>query len=144
MAFVAPTLQPEHGYVILVVVLVAVVNFWAGVRVLGARKKFNINYPQMYAEKSDEHCHEFNCYQRAHQNVLENLPVFLALLFVSSVYRPTWAAIAGFVRVVGFVVYVIGYSTGEPGKRQYGAFGFIAFFASMGLAVEAACRLISA
>lgn len=33
------------------------------------------------------------------------------------------AAIVGLVRVIGFIVYVRGYSTGEPTKRNQGAFG---------------------
>ncbi|RHY48875.1 hypothetical protein DYB28_007816 [Aphanomyces astaci] len=87
--FIAPTLQREHGYIILVVVLVVFVNFWAGFKVGAARKRYNIKYPQMYAEKGDKNFVEFNCVQRAHQNVLENLPVFLALLFVSSYVSTT-------------------------------------------------------
>ncbi|RHY21813.1 hypothetical protein DYB25_001905 [Aphanomyces astaci] len=79
--FIAPTLQREHGYIILVVVLVVFVNFWAGFKVGAARKRYNIKYPQNFVE--------FNCVQRAHQNVLENLPVFLALLFVSSYVSTT-------------------------------------------------------
>ncbi|RHZ18684.1 hypothetical protein DYB37_012680 [Aphanomyces astaci] len=44
--FIAPTLQREHGYIILVVVLVVFVNFWAGFKVGAARKRYNIKYPQ--------------------------------------------------------------------------------------------------
>lgn len=33
------------------------------------------------------------------------------------------AAIVGLVRIIGFVLYVRGYSTGEPTKRFQGAFG---------------------
>ncbi|ETV68907.1 hypothetical protein H257_15254 [Aphanomyces astaci] len=143
MVFVAPTLQPEHGYIILVVVLVAFVNLWAGFKVGAARRLYGIAYPQMYAETKDEHFLAFNCVQRAHQNVLENLPTFLSLLFVSSVYRPLWAAIAGLVRVIGFIVYIHFYSSGDPAKRQYGAFGYIGLLTLVGLCFEAAFRLIT-
>ena len=38
----------------------------------------------MYAEKNDKNAKAFNCVQRGHQNVLESIPIFLALLFTSS------------------------------------------------------------
>ncbi|TYZ62206.1 hypothetical protein PybrP1_009799 [[Pythium] brassicae (nom. inval.)] len=110
----------------------------------------------MYAEQSDKNAKAFNCVQRAHQNFLENVPMFLALLFTSayvtawfelvlsyshvalslslllphaaatshcSVLRPKIAAIAGLVRIAGFILYVSGYSSGDPKKRNRGAFG---------------------
>ena len=39
---------------------------------------------QMYAEQSDKNAKAFNCVQRAHQNLLENLPVFFSLLLTAS------------------------------------------------------------
>ncbi|KAF0700978.1 Aste57867_8424 [Aphanomyces stellatus] len=149
MTFSAPLLQPEHGYVILVAVSVAFVNLWAGFKVGAARRLYGIAYPQMYAETKDEHFLAFNCVQRAHQNVLENLPIFFALLLTSAyvallfVYRPTWAALAGLVRIVGFVVYIHFYASGDPAKRNYGAFGYIGLLTSLGLSFEAAFRLLT-
>ncbi|ETW07242.1 hypothetical protein, variant [Aphanomyces invadans] len=84
MAFVPPTLQPEHGYVLLIPVLMAIVHIWAGFKVGAARSKYGIHYPQMYAETSDANFRAFNCVQRAHQNVIENLAIFFALLVSSS------------------------------------------------------------
>lgn len=37
----------------------------------------------MYAESDNKNAKAFNCVQRAHQNVLENIPIFLVLLFTS-------------------------------------------------------------
>ena len=45
----------------------------------------------------------------ASQNVLENYPPYLLLLGLASVNRPTVAAVAGAIRLAGFVVYVISY-----------------------------------
>ncbi|KAG6576502.1 Microsomal Glutathione S-transferase [Phytophthora cinnamomi] len=107
-----------------------------------ARKQFNVPYPQMYAEKKDKNANEFNCVQRAHQNVLENLPLFYAMLATSSIYRPKVAAAAGFIRIAGFVMYVKGYSTGDPGKRRKGNFGHLGTLVMLGLSLEAALRLL--
>ncbi|RLN97480.1 hypothetical protein BBJ28_00003736 [Nothophytophthora sp. Chile5] len=112
-------LQPAHGYVPLLVVLLLFVNFWAGHKVSGARKKYGVEYPQ----QSDKNAKAFNCVQRGHQNILENIPMFLVLFLLSAVYRPQIAAIAGLVRIIAFAVYMNGYSSGDPKKRMQGAFG---------------------
>ncbi|OQR80691.1 hypothetical protein ACHHYP_17298 [Achlya hypogyna] len=140
---VAFVLQPEHGYVILVGVLTGFVNAWAGMKVGSARKLYDIKYPQMYAEKADKNFNAFNCVQRAHQNLVENLPVHFMLLATSSLFRPGYAAIAGLVRVLGFIAYVQGYASGNPAKRMNGGFGYLGLFASIGLSIEAAITLIN-
>ena len=43
------------------------------------------------------------------QNVMENYPQFIVLLTLASVKRPTLAAAAGALRLLGFVLYVKGY-----------------------------------
>lgn len=47
------------------------------------------------------------------QNVLENYPIFLMLLAVSSINRPHIAAALGAIRLLGFVLYVKGYQVGK-------------------------------
>jgi glutathione S-transferase len=42
---------------------------------------------------------------------------------LTRIYRPGMAAAAGFVRVLGFIVYVQAYASGDPKKRLYGSFG---------------------
>ncbi|OWZ22574.1 Microsomal Glutathione S-transferase [Phytophthora megakarya] len=136
------SLQPAHGYIPFVVIGAGLVGTWAGIKVGVARKQYNIPYPQMYAEKKEKNAKEFNCVQRAHQNVLEHLPLFYAMLATSSIYRPTIAAAAGVVRLAGFVMYVKGYSSGDPGKRRKGNFGYLGMLVMLGLSLEAALRLL--
>lgn len=49
--------------------------------------RYNVEYPALYADEkncSDERSRlAFNCAQRAHQNSLENQPIYLALLTLS-------------------------------------------------------------
>lgn len=77
----------------------------------------------MYADKDNKNAKAFNCVQRAHQNLLENIPLYLGLLVTSSPFRPEIAAGAGLVRLLGFVFYVRGYASGDPAKRMQGGFG---------------------
>ncbi|KAG6576422.1 Microsomal Glutathione S-transferase [Phytophthora cinnamomi] len=134
--------QSAHGFVPLLVVLLMLVIFWAGIKVGKARELYGVNYPQMYAEQSNRYAKAFNCLQRGHQNNLEQTPIFLALLFTSSVYRPQIVVIAGLVRVLGFIVYMRGYSSGDPKKRLQGLFGLVALLVNAGLTVEVGLRMV--
>ncbi|TMW56477.1 hypothetical protein Poli38472_006487 [Pythium oligandrum] len=137
-------LESGHGYIMLVVVLLFAVSMWAGIKVAKARTLYDVPYPEMYAERSHKNAKAFNCVQRAHQNMLENVPIFLAFLFTSSIFRPRVAAICGLIRVLGFIVYVISYSSGDPTKRVRAVFGYIGALGSIGLTIEAAFRLLMA
>ncbi|POM80702.1 MAPEG family [Phytophthora palmivora] len=142
MSGIQVELQSAHGYVPLLVVFLLFVNLWAGIKVGQARKLYGVDYPQMYAEKSDKNAKAFNCVQRGHQNIMENIPIFLALLFTSAIYRPQIAVIAGFVRILGFILYMRGYSSGDPKKRMQGGFGHLALLVNVGLSVEASLRIL--
>ena len=56
---VSISLQPESGYVFLVVAATAVLNMYQMMKVGGARKKFGVPSPAMYSDKQPD----FNCYQ---------------------------------------------------------------------------------
>lgn len=100
-----------------------------------ARKLYGIKYPTLYAEESHKNAKEYNCVQRAHQNSLENLPTFYALLLTAGIRYPLASAVAALVYNVGRIMYFRGYSTGDPKARTKGAFlhfGVLALLAMVG------------
>eukprot|EP00904_Undaria_pinnatifida_P000122 jgi/Undpi1/1010/HiC_scaffold_10.g04474.m1 len=135
-------LQPSHGLPVAVAICSCFLTVWAGFGVGKARKKYGIKYPQMYAESSHPNANAFNCYQRAHQNVLENFPQFIVLLTLASVKRPTVAAAAGALRLIGFIRYVQGYQTGNPENRQKGMVGYLGLLTLLGLSIELTVSLL--
>jgi len=78
------------------------------------RKKDNVLLPIMF---SPEH-ETFNCYQRAHQNTLENVPFFLVTLVLSGIVYPGCASVLGGIWILSRLVYSAGYYTGNPAYRQ--------------------------
>jgi len=91
---------------------------WAAIQVAIARKKYGVKYPKMYEGTEDS---VFDCVQRAHQNTLEYLPSFLALLMLNGLAAPYSTAAAGMVWNIARVIYVIGYGKGDPNGRLPGA-----------------------
>ena len=77
-------LTREHGYVVLASSGAFLLNMYLSVKVMQARKKFNVAYPAMYSDKEET----FNCVQRAHQNTLEGIPFYLSLLWTGGLRHP--------------------------------------------------------
>ncbi|ROT78941.1 glutathione S-transferase 3, mitochondrial [Penaeus vannamei] len=127
-----------YGYCVLVAVFSIFVLIWKGVKVGGARKKYKVSYPTMYSKDNDI----FNCYQRAHQNTLENYPQFLVLLFFGGLYNPIVCAVGGAIWCVARIVYALGYYTGDPKKRMGGAFGYLGLIAMLYCTVRFATGLL--
>ena len=89
-------------------------NIYLSHKVGKARKQYKVDYPAMYSDKSQI----FNCIQRAHQNTLEQLPLFLACLIIVGLAYPKFAAACGAVFLTSRFVYASGYSTGDPKSRM--------------------------
>eukprot|EP00871_Galdieria_phlegrea_P005717 jgi/Galph1/632/GphlegSOOS_G5301.1 len=131
--------QPEFGYVIVVIVFFIFILVWKEVKVGQARKRFNVKYPTMYENKEDSH---FNCYQRAHQNTLEKTPTFLVLILLGGLYAPVFSSIAGLIWCFGRIQYALGYYTGDPKKRMRGTFGYIGLLGLLGATIAFALSLL--
>lgn len=129
-------LPEAYGYVIFAGVGSVFVNTWLAINVGRARKKFEVQYPDMYSKTSTE----FNCIQRAHQYSLENYPQFLFLLLVGGLQYPRTSALAGAVYLAGRVAFATGYYTGDPAKRSRGRFGFAGMLILLGNTISFAAH----
>lgn len=128
----------EYGYCVLVAVFSIFMLMWKAMKVGGARKEFKVGYPTMY-HKTNDH---FNCYQRAHQNTLENYPQFLILLLLGGLYNPIVSAAGGVIWCVGRIVYALGYYSGDPKKRINGSFAYIGLCAMLYCTVRLATGML--
>merc|ERR1712106_822330 len=109
------TVDPAYGYSVLVAALSFLLSFWQGGMVGRMRTKLKVDYPAMYSDTEPL----FNCYQRAHQNTLEKMPLFLIL--TAGLFNAKVAAAFGFFWLVSRVVYSVGYYSGLPKNRIAGS-----------------------
>ncbi|KAG2546502.1 microsomal glutathione S-transferase 3-like [Panicum virgatum] len=108
-------LTREYGYVVLVLVAYSFLNLWMGIQVGKARRKYKVPYPTMYAvESENKDAKLFNCIQRGHQNSLEVMPLFFAILLLGGLRHPAAAAGLGAL----YIFYFTGYATGVPRNRM--------------------------
>jgi len=128
----------EYGYVAAVGIASTFLLAWQGIMVGKMRKKFNIQYPTMYSNDNKL----FNCYQRAHQNTLENYPQFLMLLFIGGLAHPCLTALSGVVWIAGKVSYSLGYYSGEPAKRMNGTYSYLGLLTMLGTSISFTLRLL--
>ncbi|KAL3136661.1 hypothetical protein ABBQ38_005902 [Trebouxia sp. C0009 RCD-2024] len=103
------------------VAFTAAVVQWMVFQVAKARMTAGVEYPKLYAEGNNAVSVKFNCTQRAHQNTLENLPVFLIMQILLAQAYPMFASGLGVAWAVGRIVYALGYSSGDAKKRLPGS-----------------------
>ncbi|KAG0244373.1 hypothetical protein B0O80DRAFT_275423 [Mortierella sp. GBAus27b] len=140
-------LAPEYGYVALVAFASIILVVFLGTRVDSYRKFAQVPLPFLYADpeecKEDHKKYIFNCYQRVHQNTLEGFAAYLLVLMFAGLKYPIPAAALGGVWILGRVLYFIGYTTGDPTKRHYGAFGHIGELGLLGVSIKVAIDIIT-
>ncbi|RPD65141.1 membrane-associated proteins in eicosanoid and glutathione metabolism [Lentinus tigrinus ALCF2SS1-7] len=144
-------LPKEFVYPVATAVSTFYLLVWQTVKVGRARGAAKVEYPQVYAEKSEvaanQAAYAFNCTQRAHQNTLEVLPVVLTGTLVSGLKYPIAAATLGGMWILSRVIYTIGYSTGDPKKRNMlgaGPIGALSLMGIVGLSTASVVSLLKA
>ncbi|EHY58196.1 hypothetical protein HRR83_004943 [Exophiala dermatitidis] len=123
----AVTVPDGYGYVALLSLGVApLLSFVQGSAVTQLRKKANVPYPNAYATpqqaKESRDAYKFNCAQRAHYNLLENLPQTMLYMLFAGLEYPKATAALGAGWLLCRAIYAYGYITSEKdGKgRMYG------------------------
>lgn len=103
-----------HQQIVLVSIFALIVYLWTGARVAGARRKFGIHAPATTGNP------EFERYVRVQMNTLEWLPVFLAALWMASLYwAQTVVALMGLVWPLARIYYAVSYVR-DPATRGPG------------------------
>lgn len=144
------TVPEGYGYTVLIALgLIPLLAQIQGVVVTSARKDAQVPYPNQYATpdqaKNNQAAYRFNCAQRAHGNLLENMPQAIASLLVAGIIYPTATPILGFLWVVLRAVYAYGYITSSKpqGKgRIYGSGFWLVQMCLNGLCFAAAFKMM--
>lgn len=139
----------NYGYTAIIALgILPVMSFVQGITVSTYRKAAKVPYPNAYATpeqcKTSKEAYQFNCAQRAHGNLLENMPQTIAMLLFAGLFYPTATPVLGVVWVGGRALYAYGYITSkENGKgRSLGAMFWLAQFGLIGLCVSAGLKMV--
>lgn len=123
---------------------------WLGIRIGPLRKAANVPHPHVSTPpESIKHAssveearalYVFNCAQRAHYNTLENYSTVLSGMLISGFIYPRLSAAAGFLWIVGRIIYAFGYSSAKAenvnGSGRFANGGFhLAATSQVGLLV---------
>ncbi|KIW16418.1 hypothetical protein PV08_06470 [Exophiala spinifera] len=125
------TVPDKYGYVVLVALgLAPVLAFSQGILVGLYRKPARVPYPNPYATaqeaKENPAAYKFNCAQRAHGNLLENMPQAIASMLFAGLGYPVATAALGAGWIFFRIVYAYGYIEGSKagGRSRLNGSGF--------------------
>ncbi|RKF60887.1 Microsomal glutathione S-transferase 3 [Erysiphe neolycopersici] len=118
----------NYGYVLLAATSTFVINTIHSFNTGSYRRAAGIEYPAAYAPSSrtDQAAHRFNSAQRAHANFIENQPTVLGAMLIAGFKFPLATASLGGLWSLFRLIYMWGYSQGQPGGK--GRYKGIAFF----------------
>ncbi|KAK5100194.1 hypothetical protein LTR70_001817 [Exophiala xenobiotica] len=144
------TIPDGYGYSVLIALgVIPFLAFGQGSVVGTLRKAAKVPYPNAYATaeqaKNSKEAYKFNCAQRAHGNLLENMPQAIAMLLFAGLFYPQATPILGVTWVLGRVVYAYGYITSNKpdGRgRTYGGFFYLGQLGLIVLSVSAALKML--
>lgn len=108
---------PENYGSVLAVALggIPVLSFVQGMVVGSLRKPAKVPYPQHYASaeqcKENPAAYKFNCAQRSHGNLLENMPQTMLYMLVAGLKWPNATAALGTAWIVFRALFAHGYIT---------------------------------
>jgi len=136
------TIPQEYGYVLATLVLTGVLNQYQGILVGNVRKDAKVPYPNPYATHAEAEvslaAYRFNCAQRAHANLLENMPQTVISAAIAGLRYPLVTSGLMGVWLLGRFIYAQGYigSTREQkgGGRYRGVWYLLGQFGLMGVA----------
>ena len=128
--------MPDGNHLVAIDTLLAILlTFLASGRVSQMRGKHGIHAPTTVGHP------EFERAFRAHANTVENLILYIPLLWLAAFFYggqiPFWV---GLIWIIGRVLYIAGYSSGDTGKRAPGA--YLGYASLAGLAVLAVLGLL--
>ncbi|TPX57366.1 hypothetical protein SpCBS45565_g08214 [Spizellomyces sp. 'palustris'] len=139
--------RPEHGYVLGVAASTVILLQYLGFKAGSMRKKAGVPYPYLYADRAEAEAQPikklYNCYQRAHQNTLENYPSFLLLLGAAGISYPIFATACGVSWIVGRLLYAHGYYTGTPARRLQGSIHLLGMVGLLGATVKTIWNMVT-
>ena len=123
----------------IVTVLAVLLFFWTGYQVAGMRGKHAIQAPATTGHP------EFDRAYRVQMNTLEQLVIFLPLLWIANAYfhmlSPFLVGALGLVWIVGRIIYAFAYMT-DPAKRGMGF--TISILATAGLLILSIVGIVQA
>ncbi|CRG90500.1 hypothetical protein PISL3812_07544 [Talaromyces islandicus] len=135
---------PENYGIVIGVALGAIplLSWFQGSIVTSLRKPAGVPYPHHYASieqcKANPAAEKFNCAQRAHGNLMENMSQTMLYILVAGLKWPQASAVIGSAWVISRIVYTYGYiysSKARGAGRLYGATFWLCQGALWGMSV---------
>jgi len=110
-----------HPWTGFATVFILGVYFWNMIRIGKARKEHNISAPEMTGPEA------FNRVIRVHANMIEQMVIFLPLLWLFAItYVDIYAACVGLLFAIGRIIYSLGYYEAADKRGTGFMIGFIA------------------